>query len=82
MPITNRPKLTEENKTWIRNNSSKFTAKEIAAWMQAPETVIRSYLRDNNLEYKKHDDNFQHPISTYFNWSLYNNDVTGIGVKY
>lgn len=71
MPITNTPKLTEENKKWIKAHSDKFTAREISDWMQVAETVIRSYCRDNSLSIKKPDGNYTPPESIYFNVDAY-----------
>ncbi len=47
-----RQKLTEEQKTFIKNNSHKFTALELANWAGVSSQAINSYCKDKKLKLK------------------------------
>jgi hypothetical protein len=78
MPITNTPVLTEANKTWITNNSSKFTAREIADYFGVYPKLIHSFCRSKKLELKSSDGNHEQMEGIYFNADHYRDNTATI----
>lgn len=65
-----RLKLTDSQKTFIKNNSAKFTAKELAEWSGTYPALIGNFCKSNNYQLKKADGKHNPPNRTeliYFN---------------
>lgn len=78
MPITNTPKLTEENKKWLSSHSAKFTAREISDWMQVKEYTIESYCQAESLKLLPSVDDYKPPESIYFDVDEYTKEIVTI----
>ena len=79
MPITNTPVLSEDNKKWIRNNSSKFTAKEIADYFGVYQQLITRFCRHHKLSLKKSTNETKPIESEFFNVvNYYTNETVTI----
>jgi len=51
--------LSEYQKNFISEHSLKFTQKEISEKLNITVSSVQHYLKSNNLEFKKHNQNHQ-----------------------
>lgn len=75
-------RLSEEQKTWIVNNSAKFTSKEIAAYYGVIPQIITSFCKYRKLpliKRKRRDIKREYkPKGKFFDYDKYIQSVTSI----